>query len=102
VGRPALTPGARHIYNQYVIRVPNRDALRVQLGAAGVGTEIYYPVPLHLQQCFAYLGCKAGEYPESERAANETLALPIFPELTDIQLQYVVDMIVSTPPGMRG
>src|SRR6202162_765800 len=76
VGRPALTPGARHIYNQYVIRVPKRAALREQLGAAGVGTEIYYPVPLHLQQCFAYLGCKAGDYPESERAADETHALP--------------------------
>jgi dTDP-4-amino-4,6-dideoxygalactose transaminase len=99
VGRPALTPGARHIYNQYVIRVPQRDRLREQLGAAGVGTEIYYPVPLHLQQCFAYLGCKAGDYPQSERAANETLALPIFPELTDMQLQYVVDMIVSALPG---
>jgi dTDP-4-amino-4,6-dideoxygalactose transaminase len=96
VVRPALPPGARHIYNQYVIRVPKRDALREQLGAAGVGTEIYYPVPLHLQQCFAYLGSKAGDYPESERAAHETLALPIFPELTDLQLQYVVDMIVST------
>jgi dTDP-4-amino-4,6-dideoxygalactose transaminase len=102
VGRPALTPGARHIYNQYVIRVPQRDALREQLGAAGVGTEIYYPVPLHLQQCFAYLGCKAGDYPESERAAHETLALPIFPELTDRQLQYVVDMIAAHMPGKGG
>ena len=102
VGRPALTPGARHIYNQYVIRVPKRDALREQLGAAGVGSEIYYPVPLHLQQCFAYLGGKAGDYPESERAAHETLALPIFPELTDIQLQYVVDMIAAHMPGKGG
>jgi dTDP-4-amino-4,6-dideoxygalactose transaminase len=99
---PAVTPGARHIYNQYVIRVPERDALREKLAAAGVGTEIYYPVPLHLQQCFAYLGCKAGDYPESERAANETLALPIFPELTDIQLQYVVDMIAAHLPGKGG
>jgi dTDP-4-amino-4,6-dideoxygalactose transaminase len=102
VGTPALTPGARHIYNQYVIRVPKRDALRAKLAAAGVGTEIYYPVPLHLQQCFAYLGCKAGDYPESERAAHETLALPIFPELTDIQLQYVVDMIAAHMPGKGG
>jgi dTDP-4-amino-4,6-dideoxygalactose transaminase len=102
VGTPALSPGARHIYNQYVIRVPKRDALREQLGAAGVGTEIYYPVPLHLQQCFAYLGCKAGDYPESERAAHETLALPIYPELTGIQLQYVVDMIAAHLPGKGG
>jgi dTDP-4-amino-4,6-dideoxygalactose transaminase len=102
LARPAVTPGARHIYNQYVIRVPKRDALREQLGAAGVGTEIYYPVPLHLQQCFAYLGGKAGDYPQSERAADETLALPIFPELTDIQLQYVVDMIAAHMPRKGG
>jgi len=102
VGRPALTPGARHIYNQYVIRVPERDALRERLAAAGVGTEIYYPVPLHLQRCFAYLGGKAGDYPQSERAAHDTLALPIFPELTDLQLRYVVDMIAAHMPGTGG
>jgi dTDP-4-amino-4,6-dideoxygalactose transaminase len=102
VGRPALTPGARHIYNQYVIRVPGRDALRARLAAAGVGTEIYYPVPLHLQQCFAYLGGKTGDYPQSERAARDTLALPIFPELTDVQLQHVVDVIAAHMPGSGG
>ena len=102
LARPALTPGARHIYNQYVIRVPGRDALRERLAAAGVGTEIYYPVPLHLQQCFAYLGGKAGDYPQAERAAHDTLALPIFPELTDVQLQYVVDMIAAHMPGAGG
>jgi dTDP-4-amino-4,6-dideoxygalactose transaminase len=102
VRTPHAVPGARHIYNQYVIRVPRRDALRDKLSAAGVSTEIYYPVPLHLQQCFAYLGCKAGDYPESERAAAQTLALPIYPELTDTQLQYVVDMIAAHLPGKGG
>src|SRR6266403_237907 len=95
VQAPHASLGVRHIYNQYVIRAHERDGLRAHLTAAGVGTEIYYPVPLHLQQCFAYLGCKPGAYPQSERAAAETLALPIYPELTEAQLQYVVHTITA-------
>ncbi len=92
---PRVGSGERHIYNQYVLRVRRRDELRAHLAAAGVGTEIYYPVPLHLQQCFAYLGHGKGDFPESERAAAETLALPIYPELTEPQLQYVADTITA-------
>ena len=92
---PVALPGHRHIYNQYVIRVPNRDQLRAQLAECGIGTEIYYPVPLHMQQCFAYLGYRPEDCPESARAAKETLALPIYPELTETQLQYVVGSIAQ-------
>jgi dTDP-4-amino-4,6-dideoxygalactose transaminase len=92
---PAAMSGIRHIYNQFIIRAPKRDALRAHLAAAGVGSEVYYPVPLHRQQCFASLGYAEGAFPESERAAAETLALPIYPELSREQLQYVVDTIAG-------
>lgn len=84
-----------HTYNQYVIRVADRDALREYLSERGVATEVYYPLPLHLQQCFLYLGHKEGSFPESERAAKSTLALPIYPGLEPEQQAYVVQQIQS-------
>jgi dTDP-4-amino-4,6-dideoxygalactose transaminase len=95
VQTPPGAGAARHIYNQYVLRVRDRNPLRQHLMAAGVGTEIYYPVPLHLQKCFAYLGHSAGDFPESERAAEETVAVPIYPELEEAQMQYVVDAVAD-------
>ena len=83
----------RHIYNQYVIRVQNRDQLQGFLKNKGIGTEVYYPVPMHMQECFAYLGEAEGAFPESERAAKETVAIPIYPELTEAQQRYVVEYI---------
>ena len=95
VSTPRAVNNGRHIFNQYVIRVQNRDALKDFLTAHGIGTEIYYPVPLHLQKCFAYLNHAAGAYPESERAAEETLALPIYPELEEAQLKAVVASVAG-------
>jgi dTDP-4-amino-4,6-dideoxygalactose transaminase len=92
IGLPTMVAN-RHIFNQYVVRVAARDELQAFLQKKGVGTEVYYPVPMHLQDCFAYLGYKAGEFPHSERAAKESLALPVYPELTESQAQYVVDCL---------
>ena len=83
----------RHVFNQYVVRVSDRDGLQRALKQRGVGTEVYYPVPMHLQECFRYLRHEPGAFPESERAARETLALPIHPELSDEQATHVVDAI---------
>jgi dTDP-4-amino-4,6-dideoxygalactose transaminase len=89
VGLPRVATD-RHIFNQYVIRVSERDQLKAALQSRGVGTEVYYPVPMHLQECFGYLGHGAGAFPESERAARETLAIPVHPELSQEQARYVV------------
>jgi len=93
---PFERANVRHIYNQFVIRVARgRDELRAFLAESGIGTDIYYPVSLHLQECFAYLGGKAGDFPESERASRETLAIPVFPELRAEQQDYVVAKIAE-------
>ncbi len=92
---PREVPGARHVWHQYVIRAPRRDALREFLSARQIGAEIYYPVPLHLQQALAGLGYKKGDFPEAERAAREVLALPIFPELREDEQQTVVAAIAE-------
>jgi len=86
---------AHHIYHQYVVRAQKRDQLRTFLAEHGVGTEVYYPVPLHLQKCFAYLGYAPGDLPEAERAAAEALALPMFAELHEDEQQHVVDRIAD-------
>jgi dTDP-4-amino-4,6-dideoxygalactose transaminase len=92
-----------HVYNQFVVRVPeaSRDHLRAHLTAQKVGTEIYYPIPLHLQVCFASLGHQPGDFPEAEAAANQTLALPIYPELTEEAQRHVVASIARFFRGSR-
>ena len=90
---PSEPDGYFHVFNQYVIRVPRRDELRTHLQSRGIGTEVYYPVPFHLQACFADLGYREGAFPNAEAAAKGTVALPIYPELDEQQQAYVVDSI---------
>jgi dTDP-4-amino-4,6-dideoxygalactose transaminase len=92
---PAAVPDRRHIYNQYVVRVPGRDAVKAHLESRKVGCAIYYPVPFHEQACFSYLGYEAGQFPHAEQAARETLALPIYGELTAEQQRYVVSVLAE-------
>jgi dTDP-4-amino-4,6-dideoxygalactose transaminase len=92
---PVVLPDRSHIFHQYVIRCKDRDALQASLKAAGIGTEIYYPVSLHEQECFQGLGYSAGDLPRSHAASNEVLALPVYPELSDAQRRYVVDAIAA-------
>jgi dTDP-4-amino-4,6-dideoxygalactose transaminase len=97
-GAPVVAPApadyqTRHIYNQFVIRAPRRDELQSYLKQQGVGTEVYYPLPLHLQPCYTFLGRKAGDFPISERLAQEALALPVHSELAAGDIEYVCEAI---------
>jgi dTDP-4-amino-4,6-dideoxygalactose transaminase len=95
VGLPVRAADRGHIFNQYVVRIADRDAVRQALDARGIGTEVYYPVPFHLQECFAPLGYHAGDFPRSEAAAGEVLALPIYGELSESQQEEVVAALCS-------
>lgn len=95
VALPVELENCRHIYNQFVIRVDNRDDLRKVLMDKSIGHDVYYPVPFHMQKCFGYLGYKEGDFPESENAANQTVALPVYPELTTEMIKEVVETIAG-------
>lgn len=95
IALPIERPNQRHVYNQFVIRAKDRDRLRRWLGEQGIGSEVYYPRPMHLQECFASWGYSAGAFPEAERAANESLAIPIYPELSEAMQQAVVDAVAA-------
>lgn len=95
VTTPYIDPANESIFNQYTLRVPRRDALKEHLKARGIGHSVYYPLPLHLQPCFAYLGYKEGSCPESERASREVISLPVFPELTGAQRDEVAAAVRS-------
>lgn len=95
VVRPFVEEGNWSIYNQYIVRVPDRDRVKQTLADKGIGSAIYYPIPLHLQECFAYLGYHEGDFPESERACREVLALPVYPELSHEQVEYVAEQLLA-------
>ncbi len=97
VGTPTVRQGVRHIFNQYTIDVADRDGLRAHLSERNIGSEVYYPVPLHLQECFRHLGYKPGDCPHAEAAASRVLSLPIYPELPASHQQYVVEAFAAYP-----
>ncbi len=97
IGVPVELPECHHVYNQFVIQVERRDGLLRQLQKAGIGCEVYYPLALHLQECFAALGHAAGDFPASERAAARSLAIPIYPELSSQQIGAVADQVIRHP-----
>ena len=94
---PATRPDCGHVWNQFTIRVPGgqRDSVRQKLAESKIGSEIYYPIPLHRQVCFAFLGYEKGSLPQTEKAANEVLSLPIFPELTELEQHAVVESLAG-------
>ena len=92
---PFEAPGRRHVYHQYVVRVPDRDGVRKRLGERGIGASVFYPIPLHLQECFSGLGGRHGDFPAAEKAAREVLALPIFAELTDGEVERVAQGLLE-------
>jgi len=96
---PVEAPGRRHVYHQYVVRVADRNALKARLAERGIGSSVFYPVPLHLQKCFAALGGREGDFPQAERAAQEVLALPMFAELTDAEVDRVAAAVNESLPA---
>jgi dTDP-4-amino-4,6-dideoxygalactose transaminase len=95
---PAEAPGRHHVYHQYIVRVANRNAVRARLAQDGIATAVFYPVPLHLQECFRGLGHREGSFPQAEKAAKEVLALPVFPELTDEEVERVAASLLAALP----
>src|SRR5439155_16017716 len=92
---PRIDEGNWSIYNQYVVRIPHRDRVKERLAERGIATAIYYPIPLHLQECFKYLGYRKGDLPVSEQACNEVLALPVHPELLEEEVRYVAEELLA-------
>ena len=93
---PVEAPGRRHVYHQYVVRVADRDAVRKRLSERGIGSAVFYPIPLHLQDCFVALGGREGDFPHAEKAAREVLALPMFAELTEAEIERVAEAVLES------